>query len=226
MRALYCFVLLGLLSSCSRSMTEAEKAFAHDIHGSTINTNAVAILADVPMGAATFKREKRPQLACRERLFPEPKSEVVTVSPAAVVTWNTAAFSPDWYRKDFLKGYPDSINLSDAMLFAHEITHVWQWQNRKLTGYSPILAAQEHKAGADPYLFDISTASDFLDYGYEQQASIVEEYVCCAMLDPGAPRTKRLANLIGEVMPIENLIVPAEVNIPWDGAKTKGICRV
>ncbi|SHI76532.1 hypothetical protein SAMN05444000_1034 [Shimia gijangensis] len=215
---------LVLLTSCARPLTPAEKAFAHDLHGSTINTNAPAIVADIPMSVATFKREKRARLACRERIFPEPKSETVTVSPAAVVLWNTAYFSESWYRKDFLKGYPDKMNLMDAMLFAHEITHVWQWQNRATTGYSPWRAAQEHEPGGDPYLFDISTATSFLDYGYEQQASIVEEYVCCAMLDPDAPRTERLASLISQAIPVNDLPIPSEITLPWKGAQIQGIC--
>lgn len=216
---------LFLLLSCSRPLTTGEKAFAHDLQGSTINTSAAAIVADVPMSVATFQREKRPRLACRERLFPEPKNQTVTVSPAAVVLWNTAFFSEIWYRKDFMKDYPDAMNLMDAMLFAHEITHVWQWQNRDITGYSVWRAAREHEAGKDPYLFDISTTTRFLDYGYEQQSSIVEEYVCCAMLDPNAPRTERLGTLISQAMPIKDLPIPPEVKIPWKDAKIKGICR-
>ena len=48
------------------------------------------------------------------------------------------------------------------MLFAHEMTHVWQWQNRQATGYSPLRAAREHDFKADPYLYDISTKTRFL----------------------------------------------------------------
>lgn len=217
-------VPLFLLLSCSRSLTPGEKAFAHDLQGSTINTQAPAIVADVPMSVATFKREKRPRLACRERIYPEPKNEIVTVSPAAVVLWNTAYFSENWYRKDFMKGYPQRMNLMDAMLFAHEITHVWQWQNRAITGYSPMKAAQEHERGADPYLFDIKSETKFFEFGYEQQASIVEEYVCCSVLDPNAPRTKRLAALVSQAMPAQSLPVPDEVIIPWKDAKIEGIC--
>ena len=56
------------------------------------------------------------------------------------------------------------------MLFAHEMVHVWQWQNRHVTGYHPLKAAQEHNA-VDPYLFDLSQAPKFLDYGFEQQGA-------------------------------------------------------
>ena len=99
------------------------------------------------------------------------------------------------------------------MLFAHEITHVWQWQNRATTGYSPLRAAREHEGGADPYLYDINTKAGFLDYGYEQQASIVEEFVCCAALDPTGSRTQRLEALISETMPIQDLKIPDKILI-------------
>ena len=117
------------------------------------------------------------------------------------------------------------MGLIEAMFFAHEITHVWQWQNRSVTGYTPFRASREHRVADDPYLFDLTTKTRFLDFSYEQQASIVEEYVCCAALDPGAPRTDRLRQLIGGAMPLQSLKIPRNVRLPWDGAETEGICR-
>ena len=68
----------------------------------------------------------------------------------------------------------------------------------------------------------------FLDYGYEQQGSIVEEYVCCRLLDPEAPRTSRLRDMIGRHMPIQSLddaLDAPEIRVPWRGVQTEGICR-
>ncbi|MEP5168132.1 MAG: hypothetical protein ABJQ23_16080 [Shimia thalassica] len=219
------FLALFLLLSCSRPLTPSEIAFAQDIQGDTINISKVRMTRDVPLGVATFQIEKRPRLTCRERLFPERDAKTVTVSPAAVVLWNRVLFSKDWYTADYLKDYPQQIDLVAAMLFAHEITHVWQWQNRDLTGYSPWGAAREHQNGSDPYLFDIETQTSFLDYGYEQQASIVEEYLCCALLDPDAPRTHRMKGLLDEVFPLQSLPQPNEVLLPWDGVELEGICQ-
>lgn len=219
------FLPVFLLLACSRPLTTGEAAFATALQGDTIDTEAVTFVKDVPFSSFTVTREPRPRLACRERILPEPTGETVTVSPAAVVLWNTTYFDEDWHRDDFMAGYPEKMDLLSAMLFAHEITHVWQWQNREITGYSPMRAAGEHQPGIDPYLFDLSTKTQFLEFGYEQQASIVEEYICCAMLDPEAPRTARLKALIGEVMPLDDLPRPDSVTIPWKGAKVKGICR-
>lgn len=223
MRAL--FLLPLVLISCTRSLTPTEAEFATVLQGDTINTDRVAVMRDVPFSSFTVERQVRPRLACRERILPAPKAETVTVSPAAVVLWNTAYFSEDWHKPDFMAGYPEQMDILDAMLFGHEITHVWQWQNRAKTGYSPMRAASEHSPGADPYLFDLTTNTRFLDYGYEQQASIVEEYICCALLDPDAPRTDRLEALISQAMPISTLPRPAQLTIPWKDAQIQGICR-
>jgi len=223
MRAVFLFPLI--LASCTRSLTPAEADFASALHGDTIRPETITVVRDVPFASFTTTREARPRLACRERILPASSPGPVTVSPAAVVLWNTALFSKDWHKPDFMAGYPDELDLLDAMLFSHELTHVWQWQNRAVTGYSPLRAAQEHKAGTDPYLFDLSTDTDFLEFGYEQQASIVEEYICCQMLDPQAPRTARLASLISAVMPLGELPRPTSLSIPWKDAQIEGICR-
>lgn len=219
------FIPFFCLLSCSRPLTTGETAFAEDLQGETISPSTVRVVHDVPLGVATFRREKRPRLACRERIYPEPTDDIVTASTAAVVLHNTVLLSTQWQKDDYLKGYPAQLNLSDAMLFAHEITHVWQWQNRAITGYSPRRAAKEHQVNDDPYRFDISTQSHFLEYGYEQQASIVEEYLCCALLDPDAPRTHRLKTMLQEVMPLSSLPTPMTVQLPWKGVELEGICH-
>ena len=149
----------------------------------------------------------------------------MTAKPAAVAVWNRVLFDKDWYLDDYLPEFPDRINLIAAMLYAHEVTHIWQWQNRKLTGYSPLKAASEH-GGTDPYLFDIEGDPQFLDFGYEQQASIVEEFVCCRALAPTQARTRRLHGLIAQVMPVAPLpqSQPYDVAVPWDGVQIAGIC--
>jgi len=221
---LFPLAALILLAACGRPLTESEKTFANQLFGGDTNTEVIRFHDGALVGKVTYKRQKRPRLACRERIWPEPKSETVTVGPAAIALHNTVFYSKPFYTDDYLAAYPEGLNLFAAMLFAHELTHVWQWQNRKKTGYSPLRAANEHKAGEDPYLYDINTKTRFLDYAYEQQASIVEEYVCCATLDPSAPRTARLRALLKQAFPVGKLHIPKEVRIPWEGAQTKGIC--
>ncbi|MEL7398791.1 MAG: hypothetical protein AAFN44_20735 [Pseudomonadota bacterium] len=219
-------LFLIVLTACARPLSPAEKSFATQIHGDTIDVTRIRMRDGALVGKTTFKRERRPRLTCRERILPEPREEIVTVSPAAVVLYNDVFYSKDWYEPDFLPNYPEAMSLFHVMLFAHEITHVWQWQNRAATNYTPFKSAAEHTRSDDPYLFDITTSARFLDYGYEQQASIVEEYVCCKALDPTAPRTERLAKMLRGAFPLGELKVPEKVVLPWDGAETKGICRI
>ncbi len=216
--------LFLVLSACGRPLTTAEKNFATQLHGPSLDTSKIRAIRGSPVGSFTYRRPKRPRLACRELILPEPKDELVTVTPVAMVVHNKVFYSRDWYLDDYMQDYPERFDLLMAMLFAHEITHVWQWQNRETTGYTPLRAAREHEGGADPYLYDINTDTAFLDYGYEQQASIVEEYVCCAALDPEGPRTQRLQSLLSDVFPVRNLKVPNTILIPWKDAELDGIC--
>ena len=220
------FILLLLLASCGRPLTESERAFAATIHGDTINLDRVRLHDGAPTRAVTFRRKPRPRTTCRELILPPVTDEIITTKPAAVALFNTVLFDKDWYLDDYLPDYPDKIGLIAAMLLSHELTHVWQWQNRARTGYSPLRAASEHSVRADPYLFDTANNLEFSDFGYEQQGSIVEEFVCCRALDPQAPRTERLHKLISAVMPVAPLPQSREsdVRLPWDGVTLEGIC--
>ncbi len=218
-------LLFLILTACGRPLTPAEKGFASRMHGDSIDTDVIRLIPGAPLRSVTYKRQKRPRLACRERILPEPTTDMVTVGPAAIALHNKVFFTDDYYLDDYLIGDPTRLYLIEAMIFSHEITHVWQWQNRRLTGYSPLRAMREHTTTDDPYLFDVDTNNRFLDYAYEQQASIVEEYVCCAALDPDAPRTKRLESMLRDTFPLQDLNIPDEIALPWEGVKVEGICR-
>lgn len=220
-------LLCGLvLASCvGRPLTENERAFARTIQGTALTTATVRLVDGAPTKAVTFRRPVRPRTTCRERILPPPTTDIVTGKPAAIAVFNRVLFDEDWYLDDYLPDFPEKIDLIAAMLFAHEMTHIWQWQNRDLTGYHPLKAASEHNA-EDPYLFDLTRDPKFLDYGYEQQGAIVEEFVCCRALAPQAPRTRRLHAMLRQVMPVAPL--PAEreyaVRLPWNGVQIEGIC--
>ncbi|WP_204113925.1 hypothetical protein [Shimia biformata] len=224
MRAVLFLICLTLIS-CGRPLTPTETAFAADLTGDTLDTAKIRIHRDAPLAVTTRQRETRPRLTCRERIIPEPTTDTVTVSAAAVVFQNRMHFAPNWSTDDYMRDYPQRMNLVAAMLFGHELIHVWQWQNRDVTGYTPWRAAREHGGMDDPYLFDLETKTPFLDYAYEQQASIVEEYICCAVLDPQAPRTGRMRRLIAQAIPIDTLPRPNDILLPWDEAPINGICR-
>lgn len=226
MRRLALAALL-LLAACGRPVTPAERAFLDTLHGPTLDTTAVRLHDGLAPGAAAMV-PPRPRLTCQDRLLP-PRTEPVRASPGAMTIFESIHFRRDLWREDFAtttwQGEP-TIDLLDAMLLAHEMTHVWQWQNRDLTGYHPLKAAFEHLGNPDPYLFDPETEADFLSFGYEQQGAIVEEYVCCRTLAPDAPRTRRLHAMIGAVMPLAPIqsIRVDSVLLPWSGAEIAGIC--
>lgn len=219
------FALLIALSACGRPLTQAERAFMADLQGESFDATRARLHDGALVGSVTFQRKARPRLACRERIFPPAREEVITTRPAAVALFNHVFFTRPFYTENYMQGYPDELNLYAAMLFAHEATHIWQWQNRAETGYHPLKAAAEHSASDDPYLFDPDTQARLLDHPYEQQAVVVEEYVCCAALDPYAPRTARLEELLRGAFPMGRLHIPEKVILPWDGAETRGICR-
>ncbi|SFD87768.1 hypothetical protein [Roseivivax sediminis] len=225
MRAL---LLLLLLAACGRPLTPNETAFATALQGSAIDPARVRFHDGHFAGSVTFQRPVRPRLTCQERIWPPSQGETVTVSPGATTFFNRILYRDDLYRDDFLEGFPGRVDLVSTMLFAHEMTHVWQWQNRARTGYHPLRAAFEHVRSSDPYLIEPDTDSRFLDHGYEQQGTIVEEWVCCRLLDPDAPRTERLHRMISAEMDLSRLdaaLEGAEVRIPWAGAEIEGICR-
>ncbi|MFG6541174.1 hypothetical protein ACGYJ7_09140, partial [Sulfitobacter sp. M22298] len=123
-------LLCLLLTACGRPLTDNERAYLATIHGPTLNYDRVRLHDGAPTRAVTFRRKPRPRTTCRERILPPQVGETVTSKPAAVALFNHVLFDKDWYLEDYLPDHPDRIGLIAAMLLAHEITHVWQWQNR------------------------------------------------------------------------------------------------
>ena len=208
-------LVLLALTACSRPLTEAERAFAGTIHGPSLNADAVRIHGRNPLYLLKQSRDARPRIACRERIRP-PEVSPVETRIAATVLFNRAFFAKPFFQGDYLPDYPARMNLPDAMLLAHELTHVWQWQNADQTGYHPLKAAAEHQ-NDDPYLFDLPKGAIFADYGFEQQGGLVEEFVCCRALDPDGARTSKLYRLLSPVfpalerrsrVPVESLMLP------------------
>jgi len=89
------------------------------------------------------------------------------------MTPNGNIYMRDCFSEDYSKENPH-----DRGFFIHEMTHVWQFQNKVL---NPVAAAIElnlkHKFNyADAYDFHLDGKKDLTDYGMEQQAAIVQEY--------------------------------------------------
>ncbi len=227
MRLMFLLCLALLAGSCGRPLTQAEKGLIKEIHGDGVDTSRVRITTWGSVGAIERTYLARPRTTCRELILPPMTEKSFKSRTAGLVLFNRLFLNPDWYLEDFVEGWPDELNLASAMFIAHEITHIWQWQNREITGYHPLRAASEHRRNVDPYLFDAASNPRFLDYPYEQQASLVEEFVCCRALDPEGSRTARLRALLSQVMdpaPMELSRPVGKVNLPWPEAETRGIC--
>lgn len=220
-------VMVFALAACGRSLTPSEQAFMAELQGDSFDPAGVRITRNSLIGLGSVTYPVRPRTTCRERIAPPPESDVITGSTAGVVLFRTLHARPDFFLDDYIAREDGALNLVSAMFFAHEMTHIWQWQNRETTDYHPSRAFAEHLRTEDPYLLDGESNFDFLDYGYEQQASLVEEYVCCRALDPDGARTERLRVLLSDYMDINaelRFLDEVDILVPWDGVETRGIC--
>ncbi|PWK62662.1 hypothetical protein [Roseicyclus mahoneyensis] len=227
MRAPLIIALFVILVACGRPLTAPEAAYMADLQGDTFDAAPVRITRNPLIGLIVQRYPARPQTTCRERVGPPPEGPIIEGRTGGMVLFNTLHVREDIMVDDYTLMPDGRRHLYAAMFFAHEMTHVWQWQNREITGYHPLRAAREHATLADPYLFDTTQDRHFLDYGYEAQASLVEEYVCCRAIDPQGARTARLEALIGQVMPVtpwRDRADSVELFLPWDGVEPRGMC--
>ncbi len=225
MRVILAFLLLA--ACAARPLTEAELAFSDTVLGPALDPAEVRITRGAVVGLLPATVKPKPRDTCRSRLSPPLSKPRQGTFPAMAIE-DTIFYTRKFWRDDFLKGYPEEMDLREAMRLAHELTHAWQWQARELTGYHPLRASMEHIEKDDPYLVDIDPGRRFLDYGYEQQGVIIEEFVCCRALDPDAPRTEMLHGLVTQVFPAaaRRIDTPQSgIRLKWEGVKTEGICR-
>ncbi|MEL7027555.1 MAG: hypothetical protein AAGO57_10080 [Pseudomonadota bacterium] len=224
MRFLLIFVLLAACSS--RPLTEAERGFIETIHGDTVDYDQVRVAKGSISSAFQANIAPRPRTTCRERIF-RPRTGPQTLIFPGLTLDSTMYFTAPFWSDDYLEAYPDTLPLRDAMRLAHEVTHVWQWQARAETKYHPVKALREHISQDDPYLVRFDPDRPFLTYGWEQQGTLVEEFVCCRALDPNSPKTAALHAMLSQRFPglARREVVPlAEIDLPWDGAEPRGIC--
>ena len=224
MRMIFLFLFLA---ACGRVLTPTEETLIGEITGDDLDVSPIRLVEAPFIGVTTRTFATRPQTTCRERIHRAPSGPTVQSRTAGAVAWTHVLTSPDWTIPDYAPNNPDVINLSAAMFFAHEMIHIWQWQNRDVTGYSPFRGLAEHKPGVDPYLFDPQSEISFLEFGYEQQASLVEEFICCRTIAPNAARTERLYQTLAQVMPVQHPTQtprPTEIYGIYENADLAGVC--
>ncbi|MBT0958615.1 hypothetical protein IV417_14590 [Alphaproteobacteria bacterium KMM 3653] len=226
MRRLILIGLLCLTGACGRPLTEPERAYVADLTGSEVDADKVRIMRGGILSVVQFRFPARPRVTCQERLFPPSEEKILTGSPAAAVLHNWIYFNRGNFLPDYVPEYPERFYLYDAMVFGHETVHVWQWQNRDKTGFTPLRAVREHQLSDDPYLFDIDKEQSFSDFGYEQQGSVMEEFICCQALAPHSARTDRLRELLRPHFPVARLEKLAQSTVipPFDSVDLGGIC--
>lgn len=216
-----------MLAACGRGVTDNETRVIDEIMGDTFDPTHTRLIEAGFIGISTRTYAARAQVTCREKISPPPDGPTITTRTAGAVAWTHVLLNPNWVSPDYAANYPERFNLPALMFFAHEMTHIWQWQNRAITGYSPFRGAAEHRPGTDPYLFDPNVEIDFLTMGYEQQAALVEEFICCRTLAPEAARTQRLFNTLSAVMPVQHPTQtprPTEVSGIYKNIDIIGIC--
>jgi len=85
-------------------------------------------------------------------------------------TFGNSIYMHNLYQEDFSKA-----SLPMQGLFIHEMTHVWQFQNRVMNlSLKDVWNMVSHRK--DAYEYTLDKNKDLKDYGIEQQASIVQEY--------------------------------------------------
>jgi hypothetical protein len=189
-----------LVAACARPLTPAETAFAQDLFGPTLNTAKVRILS-APYGAKDVDEPRvmrGTERACVRR--PQPRG---AQPPQAFALGNVVHFSGPLQARDMTLAWPKALRFPQGLIFAHELTHVWQWQNRAWTGYSPFRAVAEGIALPDPYFSASGEAPVFFAFGFEQQAAMVEDYVCFTIANPTHPRRAALRQLLEPVFPVD-----------------------
>lgn len=208
-------VLLCLLAACARPLTPNETQVAKSLFGDALDTSAVRVTAGIgalPLprarpaaGAETGEPDATPAAPPPDLCLRKRATRRHWSWPAAFVLRDEIYFSHRFYEPDAFAGFPQSVPFPASILMAHELVHVWQWQNRSRTGYTPGRAASETLAEVDPYWFAHRNAA-FLSYGYEQQGAIMQDFVCYALFAPKDPALDALAALLRPVFPVDRFL--------------------
>lgn len=208
-RTIAAIAALVLLSACARGLTPAERDFADAFFGDTLDADAVQVTAGIgvlplprprkPDPSVTPENPRKPPEGICER---KRSTQRTWTWPAAFVLYDKVYFSFDYYLPDTFEGWPDAVPYPTALIMAHELMHVWQWQNRNLTNYTIAESASETTASVDPYWWTTEAGREFLSYGYEQQGAIVQDYVCYSLFDPDDPKRAELRAILSPVLPI------------------------
>lgn len=200
------FVLLFLLlSACARPLSQSEERYAQDLFGPTLDTSKVRVaqgLGVTPLYRTVPHSEATVVQGTDEACIRTPQPTRRDNPPQAFAFKNRLHFETGLYSSDMALTWPKYLRFPHALILAHELTHAWQWQNRARTGYTPWRAVKESLRVVDPYFSTAEDAPVFLLFGYEQQAAIIEDFVCFTIANPNHPRRAELRELLEPVFPV------------------------
>lgn len=206
-RAALAALLLALAACGGRPLSDSEQAFAADIIGDELDTGKVRVAAG--FGPSRPSAAPTPPVKAKRKTVPGACARVPqgprTEPPPGFALRNRIHLRNDLYRDDLAPGWPDRILVPQSFVLAHELVHVWQWQNRQVTGYRPLRAFLEGLLNVDPYYYRPAGDDAFLGFGYEQQAALVEDYFCHVLFDPGNPRRADLRAILAPHFPLDRL---------------------
>jgi len=209
---------LLLLAACSRGLTPAETEVAQSLFGETLDPGRVRIMAGigvtplpqpepVAVVAAAEAAPVDPPPGLCER---HPSTRRYWTWPAAFTLYDKIYFSYKYYASDAFGGFPDSVTFPASLILLHELVHVWQWQNVERTAYTIQASAGETIDHVDPYWWVSEAGRDFLSYGYEQQAAIIEDFACYALFARDDPKLDELSTLLRPVLPVDRFLAGLE----------------
>jgi hypothetical protein len=92
-----------------------------------------------------------------------------SITPNEIPHFSTEIFCPDFSAS--------TVSKDDKGTFIHEFMHVWQFYHgvHKVLGF--LSQAIRHPTDYDKaYPYDLSDSTDILDFNFEQQAAIIEDF--------------------------------------------------
>ncbi|UWQ08455.1 hypothetical protein [Aliiroseovarius crassostreae] len=216
--------LIAVVAGCARPLTPNERALAQEVFGDSFDPDPVRVrigigLAALPAQAPSDGRAARlaektgqdggrpapvsgkdiPNDACDRVATPD---AVGWRFPAGFVLGNQVFLVRAAYRPDMFAGWPVALPMAQSLLMAHELVHVWQYQNRARTGFTTLKSGAESFREGDPYYWPDKGHNTLLAFNFEAQATIVEDYLCYSLLLPDHPKRAELAALIGDTLPV------------------------
>lgn len=214
-------LILLALAACSRGLTPHETEVAQSLFGPSLDTAPIRVMTGIgvtplprprPEPATTAAATSADAAPAAPRKAPAgictrtQRASRVIDWPAAFVIDDKIYFNHRYYAADAFVGLPGSVLYPTALVMGHELVHVWQWQNRDLTGFSTRTAGAESLAQVDPYYFEPDRDAEFLTFGYEQQGAIVQDFLCYAWLAPTDPKLAELTALLRPVFPVDDFL--------------------